>query len=388
MAAIFRCHLVDTNDEAASHADSISERSPLRRTNSSPEVPAQDLPRCERYDSIPEESQLQRPPPDWDSRSHSARRSLEGLSHAAVPPASCYRDRGHTVSGVSPASDSGATATTTYADIYRSGMNPRFVFLHLFRNLGQEERALSLPESAERSLGVFDHILTYETHKMGVLYVAPGQSGQEQCILSNTYGSVRYTALLRGLGSLVRLSELDPRRTYLGGLACTGEDGTYCLSWQDDVTQVVFHVATLMPNVENDRQRGKKKRHIGNDYVHIVYNESGEPYDLATIRGDCHSVCVVVEPLKLGHNLVSLVGKPEVLELLRPPPEPQLVPDSSLAVYVRQTAIHANVACTSLMRSRAGSSYVNNWHERLQYLERLRLRLETEPPPDDLADLQ
>ncbi|XP_054929357.2 tuberin isoform X1 [Dermacentor andersoni] len=391
VAAIFRCHLVDTSDETESHATSVSERSPLRRTNSSPEVPAQDLPRCERYDSIPEESQPLRPPADWDSRSHSARRSLEGWSQAAVPPASCYRDRGHTVSGASPASDSGATATTAYVDLYRSGMNPRFVFLHLFRNLGQTERALPLPESdVERSVGVFDHILTYETHRMGLLYVGPGQSGQEQCILSNTHGSVRYTALLRGLGSLVRLSELDPRRTYLGGLACTGEDGTHCLCWQDDVTQVVFHVATLMPNVENDRHRGNKKRHIGNDYVHIVYNESSEPYGLATIRGDCHCVCVVVEPLKLGHNLVSLVGKPEVLELLRPPPEPQLVPDSSLAVYVRQTAIHANVACTNFHRSKAGSSYVNNWHERLQHLERLRLRLverSSEPQPDDLADL-
>ncbi|XP_070391131.1 tuberin isoform X4 [Dermacentor albipictus] len=391
VAAIFRCHLVDTSDEAESHAPSVSERSPLRRTNSSPEVPAQDLPRCERYDSIPEESQPLRPPADWDSRSHSARRSLEGWSQAAVPPASCYRDRGHTVSGTSPASDSGATATTAYVDLYRSGMNPRFVFLHLFRNLGQTERALPLPESdVERSVGVFDHILTYETHRMGLLYVGPGQSGQEQCILSNTHGSVRYTALLRGLGSLVRLSELDPRRTYLGGLACTGEDGTYCLCWQDDVTQVVFHVATLMPNVENDRHRGNKKRHIGNDYVHIVYNESSEPYNLATIRGDCHCVCVVVEPLKLGHNLVSLVGKPDVLELLRPPPEPQLVPDSSLAVYVRQTAIHANVACTNFHRSKAGSSYVNNWHERLQHLERLRLRLverSSESQPDDLADL-
>ncbi|XP_075738359.1 TSC complex subunit tuberin isoform X1 [Rhipicephalus microplus] len=390
VAAIFRCHLVDTNDEAASRAANVSERSPLRRTNSSPEVPAQDLPRCERYDSIPEESQLQRPPPDWGSRSHSARRSLEGWSHTAAAPASSYRDRGHTVSGVSPASDSGAATTTAYVDIYRSGMNPRFVFLHLFRSLGQAERALPLPESdVDRSVGVFDHILTYETHKMGLLYVGPGQLGREQCILSNTHGSVRYTALLLGLGSLVRLSELDPRRTYLGGLACSGEDGTHCLCWQDDVTQVVFHVATLMPNMENDRQRGNKKRHIGNDYVHIVYNESSEPYDLATIRGDCHCVCVVVQPLKLGHNLVSLVGKPEVLELLRPPPEPQLVPDSSLAVYVRQTAIHANVACTSLHRSQAGSSYVNNWHERLQHLERLRGRLErnTEPPPDDLADL-
>uniref|UniRef100_A0A1E1XEJ7 Putative tuberin n=1 Tax=Amblyomma aureolatum TaxID=187763 RepID=A0A1E1XEJ7_9ACAR len=397
VAAIFRCHnLVDTHDEAASRGantgerPSPGERSPLRRTNSSPEVPAQDLPRCDRYDSIPEESQ---PPRQvaaaWDSRGHSNRRSLEGWSHTEVP-ASSYRDRGHTVSGVSPASDSGAMATTSYVDLYRSGMNPRFVFLHLFRSLGQSERALPLPESDERSLSVFDFIPTYETHKMGLVYVGVGQAGKEQCILSNTHGSVRYTKLLTSLGTLVRLSEVDPRRTYVGGLACTGEDGTHCLCWQDDVTQVVFHVATLMPNVDSDRLRGNKKRHIGNDFVHIVYNDSGEPYDLATIRGDFHRVCVVVEPLKLEHNLVSLVGKPEVLELLRPPSEPQLVPDSSLGVYVRQAALHANVACTSLHRSQAGSPYVNNWHERLRHLERLRLRLlerSGEPPPDDLATL-
>lgn len=49
---------------------------------------------------------------------------------------------------------------------------------------------------------------------------------------------------------------------------------------------VVFHVATLMPNREGDPQFTNKKLHIGNDYVHIVYNDSNQAYALDTL-----SVC-------------------------------------------------------------------------------------------------
>ena len=38
---------------------------------------------------------------------------------------------------------------------------------------------------------------------------------------------------------------------------------------------MTFHVATLMPGHEKDPKANKKKRHIGNDFVAIVYNNSG-----------------------------------------------------------------------------------------------------------------
>ena len=38
---------------------------------------------------------------------------------------------------------------------------------------------------------------------------------------------------------------------------------------------MTFHVATLMPSHEKDPKANKKKRHIGNDFVTIVYNNSG-----------------------------------------------------------------------------------------------------------------
>ena len=57
--------------------------------------------------------------------------------------------------------------------------------------------------------------------------------------------------------------------------------------------QIVFHTATLMPNVKGDLQKSltKKKMYIGNDYVAIVYNESGQPYNIGTVK--CQFIYVV-----------------------------------------------------------------------------------------------
>lgn len=46
----------------------------------------------------------------------------------------------------------------------------------------------------------------------------------------------------------------------------------------------MFHVATFMVNKEKDPMRNEKKKHIANDCVMIVYNESGEDYSLSTIK--------------------------------------------------------------------------------------------------------
>ena len=43
-------------------------------------------------------------------------------------------------------------------------------------------------------------------------------------------------------------------------------------------------MATIMPNKPNDPKFNFKKRHIGNDFVTIVYNDSSKPYDRDTIK--------------------------------------------------------------------------------------------------------
>lgn len=46
----------------------------------------------------------------------------------------------------------------------------------------------------------------------------------------------------------------------------------------------IFHIATLMPTKDLDKYRCDKKRHLGNDLVSIIYNDSGEDFKLGTIK--------------------------------------------------------------------------------------------------------
>ena len=74
-----------------------------------------------------------------------------------------------------------------------------------------------------------------------------------------------------------------------------------------------------MPNnPEKDPNCNKKKRHIGNDYVAIVYNNSGDgqEYRLGTVKGQFIFACVVITPLEQGSNRVEIQSRPELEEPL------------------------------------------------------------------------
>lgn len=139
-------------------------------------------------------------------------------------------------------------------------------------------------QTTDRAIKVLDHIPPYETHKVGVVYVDKAQTTELQ-ILSNTYGSSRYLDFLRGLGPLLCLRDAPPDMVYLGGLDRSGPDGEFAYCYHDDITQVIFHVVTMMPtDLAADPSCSNKKRHIGNDFVTIVYNDSGSEYKFGTIK--------------------------------------------------------------------------------------------------------
>ena len=121
---------------------------------------------------------------------------------------------------------------------------------------------------------------------------------------------------------------------------------------------VVFHVATLMPTLTSDPQCSNKKLHIGNDFVTLVYNESGQPYQFGTIKvcpasdaTHCHIplytqgqfcyVEVVVEPLPAAINRVGVAVRAGMEGMLSV--EPQLCSSLQLPVLARIKALQANV---------------------------------------------
>ncbi|XP_063234483.1 tuberin isoform X2 [Bacillus rossius redtenbacheri] len=306
---------------------------------------------------------------------------------SALPPLAFKRGRGHTISVMSPVrkpriewshvrEDSPRTKDTP-----RSGISPSFVFLQLYHSahFGSKcEKPLLVSQSqvVQRAVKNLDRMPPYETHKIGVLYVGPGQASSEAEILRNQFGSLRYAEFLQRLGTLVTLKDAAAQNIFLGGLDSDGNDGKYATIWQDDITQVTFHVATLMPNKENDPLCNSKKLHIGNDFVSIVYNESGEDYNIQTVKCQFNYACVVIEPLEHSTNQVTVKTRDDLMEHIGHS-EPKIVSDQNLALLARQLALHADLASmiSRSLKAEGQNPFASNWLERLRQIKRLRVKV-------------
>ncbi|EPY88948.1 tuberin [Camelus ferus] len=343
---------------------------PLSKSSSSPELQTlQDI-----LGDPGDKADVGRLSPEAKARSQSGILDGEGASWSAQGeesqsrgpaqpegplPSSCprspsgLRPRGYTISDSAPS----RRGKRVERDAFKSragtsntekvpGINPSFVFLQLYHSpfFGDESnKPILLPnESFERSVQLLDQIPSYDTHKIAVLYVGEGQNNSELAILSNEHGSYRYTEFLTGLGKLIELKDCQPDKVYLGGLDVCGEDGQFTYCWHDDIMQAVFHIATLMPTKDVDKHRCDKKRHLGNDFVSIVYNDSGEDFKLGTIKGQFNFVHVIITPLDYECNLVSLQCRKD-MEGLVDTSVAKIVSDRNLPFVARQMALHANI---------------------------------------------
>jgi len=303
------------------------------------------------------------------------------------PPLISPRRRSNTIDTTSPVKSRRVTMDSVSSlqqmKLERSNViSPQFMFLQLYQAAGMStsytEKPLVIPKTRQfdTSLKILDMIPCQETHKLGVLYVGEGQADNERAILGNRYGSSRYAAFLNGLGSLVYLPEVNTSKVFLGGLSCKDGDGEFAYVWQEDAMQVVYHTATLMPNRETDPQFNKKKRHIGNDFVSIVYNESGRGYTMGTVKGQFIYAVVLIEPLDFQSNKISVLAKPELAEYLNHLSSGKVVSDHNVSMLVRQIALHCNLAANifSKLQNKA-DPYSSNWLERLRHIKRLKGKL-------------
>ncbi|KAH8115123.1 hypothetical protein DFH11DRAFT_147335 [Phellopilus nigrolimitatus] len=232
------------------------------------------------------------------------------------------------------------------------------------------------------TIRTLDRIAVIDTHKVGILYVAPGQKNEVE-ILSNTRGSPAYTRFLAGLGRLIKIrGQLD---VSLGGLD-PDEDGEYAYAWWDDTGQVLYHTATMMPNHASDEEhRTFKKRHIGNDHVRIVWNDAGLPYRFDTLKTDFQFVNIVIEPHSRGaiaaysdnaheHEYFKLsLQCAEGMSAFAPVGDFKIVSARSLGVLVRQLSLVADWYASIFKdteRDTKRNEIVTNWRARLETIKK------------------
>ncbi|KAG0207363.1 Ral GTPase-activating protein subunit alpha-2 [Mortierella sp. GBA30] len=229
----------------------------------------------------------------------------------------------------------------------------------------QEHNFVLLNHTAllDRDLKGLDKKSGRETFKIAILYVAQGQEG-EQAILSNSKGSAAYNRFVQDLGWEVDLAE---HSGYIGGLERNGSNGRTAMYYCSSTLEIIFHEVVRMPTDPDDKRQVKKKRHVGNDHVHIVWSEHLRAYDRNTIGGDFGNVLIVLTPVpdlmvedgqleihthihetdrqvrdSQSRQLVSVeVIRDMNLPVFGPLVDGMVVPMSQLGRLVRQTAVHA-----------------------------------------------
>ena len=275
-------------------------------------------------------------------------------------------------------------------------IDPHFLISQL--GIGKDTNLRLIPSDSKtlkRALTVLDRTPCAETHKIGLIYVPPGAVDEGDILASET-ASYEFLELMSSLGEYVRLEDCEGQGVYSGGLDCSpmSSDGEYGLAWRNECCQIMFHCTLLMVNPSDTKSTEissispsraspllstvNKKRHVGNDFVHIVFTDNPSveqyPYDQETMRGQFNCVHIVIRPLDDGFFRVDVKAKPNVPKFGPLDRGCHILTKRSLASIVRETAVQADIACRFLMEMNGGS-YISHTMERLKQIKRMEERL-------------
>ncbi|MCJ1232751.1 Tuberous sclerosis 2-like protein [Varicellaria rhodocarpa] len=283
--------------------------------------------------------------------------------------------------------------SSTHGPESRINALPNHIFLQLTSTIApmptpMEPICLPDDDATKRAIASFDRNDTVDGYRVGVIYVGNNQSSEAE-ILANSSGSKTFDALLAGIGTKVQLKSASFNTQGLDRVA--DSDGTHTYAWRDRVTEIVYHVPTMMPtDLESDAQCVSKKRLIGNDFVNVVFNESGLPYKFDTISSQFNYVNIVITPDALlvpntasypKGDQVTTDGTRFQVQTVSNPSFPQISPAASyklisakaLPGLVRQLALNASVF-SHVWVDREGGEHVSSWRNRLREIVRLRQR--------------
>lgn len=189
----------------------------------------------------------------------------------------------------------------------------------------------------ERSLAQLDITSEREILKIGVIYVKHAQDDQKD-ILRNDNSSTLYREFVDALGWPV---DLKTHRGYMGGLDKKLTTGTVGPYYSNATMETIFHDITLMPTNENDPQQIHKKRHVGNDIVHIIWSEHERDYSPTTITSQFNDAHIVIYPLKNGLFRIQSFRKESKVPIFGPLLHGMVVNKQLLKILVRPTSINA-----------------------------------------------
>ncbi|KAL0236943.1 hypothetical protein PCE1_000340 [Barthelona sp. PCE] len=153
-----------------------------------------------------------------------------------------------------------------------------------------------------------DRLPSREICKISLFFANDGQTQNE--IFANTLSDepVPFSDLKRKMGFKINV---NTHKGYRGGLS--PEDGPHSYYYGDGSHELMLHIPTEMPC--KGGQEIHKKRHVGNDFIHIIFSTDYKP---GTIKSQFNYAHYVVYPVGDGDGWTVSITKREEMPFLGP----------------------------------------------------------------------
>jgi len=245
-------------------------------------------------------------------------------------------------------------------------------------------RPFTIGSNFNRALSILDRVTPFQTHRIALFYGGSfstkknarnaksnsNTNNDGDKFLMATQASTDFWQFAKELGDLVPVRHC---KYFSGGLDTSESlsDGSFAFVWfgcqrgsyqlNDPIlvdSMVVFHTVTLMPDRLTNR-----KRHVGNDVVHIVYGLDIDTLDVdherMAISGHFGFVTIYVIPLvhvplfKVSVHLKAGLDK-SICSALDHLVGSWLISRRVGAHFVRNLAMQADVICQSMLEDKLG----------------------------------
>ena len=250
------------------------------------------------------------------------------------------------------------------------------------------------PRASELIVNYDEHVVV-NNYKFGLIYQRFRQV-TEEALFGNRRHSTAMEEFLQMLGQTIDLSQ---HRGYKGGLDTVhGQTGSHSLYNVFHNREIMFHVSTMLPFSESDKQQLQRKRHIGNDIVALVFQEENTPFSPDIITSHFLHAYIVVQPLssstgETSSYKVSVTARSDVPYFGPSLPSPPVFrKGEEFKEFLLTKLINAENACYkaekfSTLERRTRSCLLSNLTEQLCTLTGEYLNSQVAPSKPDKAEL-
>jgi hypothetical protein len=187
-------------------------------------------------------------------------------------------------------------------------------------------------------LSTLDKLRPRISYRIAVLHVGKNQSTQHQ-IMHNIDTTTSFHAFLNGMGWKVDLVQHRANGYFMGGL--DQKVHPHMLYHGSSVREVGFHVVPWMTLHRHDAQQIERKRHIGNDIVHIVWCDNPKGYDVSTFLSMVTEIFIVLIPLPGGKLVKVQIFSRDIELIFGPLQDGAVVSRAIVGLLARRTAVNA-----------------------------------------------